>query len=384
MPRVLLALEPPDGGVAENVRHLAVHIGRYNWDAEVAGPPEASIYPQLAAADIPVHRLPLSRGYGDFRRDLAALRRLALLIRRGSYDVVHCHSAKVGVLGRLAAAVAGVPAVYTPHSLPFVGPFGMKRRLAARLVERALAPLAARIVCVSEHEWREAARAGLGRGGRLRVVHNGCDACDRSVAPDPDLDALATGGPVVGAIAVLRQQKRLDLLLDAASEILRRVPEARVAVIGNGPLAESLRRQAERLGLAAEPRFRFFPFVPPPARYLRSLDVFVLPSDWESFPIAVLEALACGVPQIVTDVGGTSEAVTPHTGILVSPGDTVALAEATISLLGDQDRRQRMAEASMARHRRSFTVERMVAMTAAVYDEVRATSGPGIPGRYRR
>ena len=371
--------------MAENVAQLAINIGRHNWEAEVAGPPDASIYPQLGAAGIPVHRLPLSRGYGDIRRDVAAFRQLTLLIRRGSYDLIHCHSAKVGVLGRLAARLERVPAVYTPHALPFVGPFSARRRLAARLVERALAPSTELIVCVSEHERREAA-AGLGAGARLRVVHNGSDACDPWVVPDSHLEALGAGGPVVGAVAVLRQQKRIDLLLDATPEILRRVPDARVAVVGNGPLAESLRRQAERLGLNTEPRFRFIPFVRPAARYLRSLDVFVLPSDWESLPIALLEALACGVPQVATDVGGTSEAVTPDTGILFSPGDAGALVEATVSLLGEQDRRRRMAEASVARHRRAFTVERMVAMTAAVYDEAMAIKSGrrGVPERVRR
>lgn len=374
MPRVLLALEPPDGGVAENVRQLALHLGRHNWQAEVAGPPDASIYPELAAAGIPVHRLPLFRGYGDLGRDVSALRRLSLLMRSGSYDLVHCHSAKVGVLGRLAAYRARVPAVYTPHALPFVGPFTLKRQLGARVVERGLATVTARIVCVSEHERREAASAGLGRGVPLRVIRNGCDACDLSLAPDPALEELGAGGPVVGAVAVLRQQKRLDLLLDATPEILSRVPEARVAVVGNGPLDERLRRHAGRLGLANDSRFKFLSFMPPAARYLQSLDVFVLPSDWESLPIAVLEALACGVPQVATDVGGTSEAITGQTGILVSPGDAGAVAEAAVSLLRDHDRRREMAAASVARHRQTFTVERMVAMTAAVYHEALAAN----------
>ncbi len=369
MPRVLLALEPPDGGVAENVAQLAVHLGAHGWEVEVAGPPEAMIYPRLAAAGIPVHRLPLSRDYGDIRRDVAALRWLWRLLGRGSYDLVHCHSAKVGVLGRLAAWGAGVPAVYSPHALPFVGPFGVGRRVGARAVERVLAPLTARMICVSEHEYREASAARLDGRERLCLVHNGCAGCDESITCDPSLAALREGGPVAGAVATLRRQKRLDLLVDATPEVLRRVPAARVVVVGNGPLAASLRDRAERLGLAGEPRFQLLPFAPPVERYLRALDVFVLPSDWEGLPIAVLEALACGVPQVATDVGGTSEAVTGDTGVLIPPGDAAALAEALVALLQDGDRRRRMAEAAVLRHRWGFTLERMITMTASVYEE---------------
>ncbi|HEV2769303.1 MAG TPA: glycosyltransferase [Solirubrobacteraceae bacterium] len=365
--------------MAENVAQLAVHLGAHGWEAEVAGPPEATIYPRLAAGGVPVHRLPLCRDYGDVRREATALRRLLRLLRSGPYDLVHCHSAKVGVLGRLAAGTTGVPIVYSPHALPFVGPFGLGRRVGARAVERALAPLTARILCVSEDERREANAAGLGGRGRLRVVHNGCAGCDDSISSDPRLAALREAGPVAGAVAVLRPQKRLDLLVDAAPEVLRRVPAARVAIIGNGPLAAPLRERAERRGLAREPRFHFLPFAPPVERYLSALDVFVLPSDWEGLSIAVLEALACGVPQVATDVGGTGEAVTGDTGVLVPPGDAGALAEALVGLLQDEEQRQRMAEASVRRHRASFTLERMVAMTAAVYEE--ALDGHGLSRR---
>jgi glycosyltransferase involved in cell wall biosynthesis len=384
---VLLALEPPDGGVAENVVQLALHLPAHGWDVDVAGPPDAVIYPRLEPAGVRAHRLPFGREFSDPRRELRALRALARLLRRGRYDLLHCHSAKAGALGRLGAWRAGVPAVYSPHALPFVGPSSARRRVGAWAAERALAPLTARILCVSEHERRAAAAARLGGRGRLRVVPNACAPCDASVAVDPRLDALRGGGPVAGAVAVLRRQKRLDLLLDAAPDVLRRVPDARIAVVGNGPLQAELHAQAERLGLAAHPRFGLLPFAAPVERYLRGLDVFVLPSDWEGLPIAVLEALACGVPQVATEVGGTREAVTPETGVLVPPGDPRALADALVSLLQDPERRARMAEASRLRHAAAFTLERMVAMTASVYREALAAGAPlraGAPARSNR
>ena len=150
------------------------------------------------------------------------------------------------------------------------------------------------------------------------------------------------------------------------------MPDARLALVGDGPLRDELHARAAELGLDDEPRFAFLPFEPPAARHLRAMDVYVLPSAWEAFPIGVLEALACGTPQVATDVGGTGEAVVPETGVLVPPRDAPALAAAVADLLGDSERRARMAQASRERHAERFGVGRMVAETAALYRDVLA------------
>jgi glycosyltransferase involved in cell wall biosynthesis len=329
--RIALVCEPPDGGVAEHVRRLA------------AGLPEHGYEPVVLDSRV----LPFRRDYRHPHRDLQALG--ALVRRLRGFDLVHAHAAKAGVLARLAAGRR--PVVYTPHCFPFVGGSAARRRFGL-VVERALSPLTAATICVCEDEAGVARAAGL---GRLEVVHNGCPACE------PVEPALAFDGPVVGAVTVLRRQKRIDLLLAAAPRIID--AGAAVVVVGDGPEAEALRA-------AADPRVTFLPFRGPSARYLRALDVYVLPSDWEAFPIGLLEAQACGVPQVATDVGGTREALVPETGLLVPPGDPRALADAVIALLRDPGRRAAMSDASRARHAERFTVERMVAETAAVYDGV--------------
>jgi glycosyltransferase involved in cell wall biosynthesis len=372
MPRVLLAFEPPDGGVAENVVQLALGLPAAGWEVILAGPLESPAFDRVAPSSVETHRLSFVRGYGSPRQDASTLGQLVRLIRQTKPDIVHCHSAKAGVIGRIAARMAGAKAVYSPHCLPFVGEFGAPRRIFATMTERALASSTAAIVCVSEDERRRAEQARLG-AQRLYVVRNGTESCDGEVEPDPVLLALREGGPVAAAVSVLRRQKRLDVFLDAVPAVLARVPDARLAVVGDGPLRDELQLHAASLGLDVEPRFTFLPFDAPAARHLRAIDLYVLSSSWESMPIGVLEALACGVPQVVTNVGGTGEAVSADTGLLVAPEDPAALADAIVELLNDSTRRARMSQASIRRHDELFGVQRMVDETAALYRAV-ATS----------
>ena len=371
MARIALVCEPPDGGVAEHVFELALGLRAHGHEAVVFAPPAFAPRDRLAAAGTPFREIGLRRDNAHPHRELAAVAPLSRALRAGGFALVHAHAAKAGVVGRLAARAAGLPSVYTPNCFPFVGEVSAVRRRFASLVERALARRTATIICVCEDERREALAHGI-RRTELVVVYNGCPPDDGTAGVDPSLQALRDGGPTVGAISVLRRQKTLDVLIRATPAILAAVPEARVVIVGEGPERDSLEQCARGFGLDRDDRFAFLPYSGPPARYLHALDVYVLPSAWEAFPIGVLEAQASGVPQIASNVAGVPEAVVPDTGILVPPGDPERLAAAIVALLGDPVRREAMAAASRVRHAELFTVKRMVEGVAAVYDRVLA------------
>jgi glycosyltransferase involved in cell wall biosynthesis len=373
--RVLLAFEPPDGGVPENVLALARGLGDHGWECEVAGPEESAIHPALARAGVPVHRVAaIRRGYGRPAADLAAQRALSRIAAKGRFDLLHCHSAKAGVLGRLAACRAGIPSVFTPHCFGFVGDVSRARRVFAVAAERALGRRTAAIICVAEAERSRALERRIAPAERLHLVHNGVEPCPR-VAPHARVAALRHGGPVAVCVVALRPQKRVDVLIDAAPRVFARMPEARIAIVGDGPLRDRLAAQAAGLGLDRDPRFAMLPFERPSAAVLRAADVYVLPSAWEAFPIGIVEALACGVPQVATDVEGTGEALADgETGVLVPPRDPDALADALAALLADVPRRKRYEIASLQRHKRLFGATAMVAKTAAVYEAARAAA----------
>lgn len=371
MARVLHTFEPPDGGVAEHVVQVAAGLVARGHEVVVAGPRETAAYAALEAAGVRCERLPVGRGYGRPADELRAIGALTALLRDGAFDLVHAHSAKAGVLGRVAAGRAGVPAVYSPHGLPFVGPVSAKRRAFATFAERRLARRTAAYLFVSDAERRFALAAGVGTGRPMRVVHNGC-APAGDTPPDPALAAHRGDGPLAAMVSVLRPAKGLETFVDAVPAVLAAAPGARLALVGSGPEHDRVHARVRARGLEAEPRFAFLPWRPPMAAQLAALDVLVLPSEMEAFPVALVEAMAHGVPQVAADVGGIPEAVTADTGVLIPPRDPDALASALAALLTDPGRRARLAAGSRARHAACFTLDRMVGGVEAVYREVLA------------
>lgn len=371
VPRILQVFEPADGGVPEHVGVISAALAKRGWQVEIAGPPKANAYAHLEGLGVPIHEIPVGPGFGRPIHDLAQTRRLLGVMRGSRFDVVHCHSAKAGVLARLTGALARTPVVYSPHCFPFEGDSLSRRRIAFSLsVERALAPLASRIICVCEHERKLAIARRVASPERLALIPYGCAPCEHPGDPDPELAAFAGQGPAAAVIAAMRPQKSIDVFLEAAPLVLERVPGARLALVGSGPERDALLERAENLGLLDDRRFAHFDFRPPSARYLRAIDLFVLPSAWEALPIGILEALACGVPQVATNVGGTGEAVAPETGVMVPSRDPAALAGAIAELLNDPERRRKMGFASRARHAEHFGIATMTDSTIALYEEL--------------
>ncbi len=368
MSRLLIAFKAPDGGAAENVLQLASALGEHGWEVELAGPLEAPIYERLPSS-VRVHRLSIAPGYDSLGSNAKALAGLASIIRKGHFDLVHAHSAQAGVLTRAVRAMGGPPVIYTPHCFTFLGNPARLRSKIGLAIERGLAPLTGAIIDVSEYERSSAIEAKVGHARQHRLVRNASDARVR-VEPDIELGEFAQGAPLAIVVSSLRPQKRVDVFIRALPSAFREFPEMRAAIIGNGPEEASLRRLAGQLGLLEEGRLAMFPFKEPSARYLACADLYVLSSSWESLPIGILEALACGVPQLASDVGGVSEAIGPDTGVTVPPEDPEALSRVMVELLRDPERRERMSEASRKRHRELFSMPRMVRETLAVYDAV--------------
>ena len=237
-----MVTQPSDGGVFEHLVGLVAALRERGHRVAVAGPVEH----EAARLDADIHQLELVRPVSP-RQDGPALARYARIVRAVRPDVIHAHSSKAGALARIGrVAHPRTPVVYTPHGFAFNGYFESEReRSAYRAVERALAPLASRVLCVCEAERRLA--ASVGPAGRTRTVYNA--VAEHVPGPGhPDLVAARERGPVVGAVSQLRPGKGVETLVDAMPALLARHPAASVAVAGSGPLRAEVEAQARSLG----------------------------------------------------------------------------------------------------------------------------------------
>lgn len=361
------------GGAQQHVLWLALGLRERGFAVSVACQPGGYLVDRLKQARIAVWVLPhMARSISPYH-DFRTYRDLRTMLADGAYDLVHAHSSKAGALTRLAAASRGIPAVFTAHGLVFnnVAMAAWKRQAYAT-VERFLGRYTSHLVTVSQADANAARQQRLVPEDRLTVVPNGVP-----VPLQEDLPALRAEGRrrlgldpeamVVGVIARLHPDKDLATWLRAAALARQQMPVLRFVVIGDGPEGAALRRLAQDLGLGKA--VTWAGEQPDAARLLPALDVFALSSIKEGLPLTLLEAMAAGVPTVVTAVGGVPEAVEDgQTGLLVPPRSPEVLAEAMLRLAGDDP--AGAGARARARAHRMFSLEAMVDSTAAIYAAV--------------
>jgi rhamnosyl/mannosyltransferase len=317
-------------------------------------------------------------------RDLAALAKLHRLIRRVRPDVVHTHAAKPGVLGRVAARLAGVPVVvHTFHGHILRGYYGPATTWLLRRMERLLARLTDRIVAVSEEVKQDLVRCGVAPPEKIDVIPLGLDL-GPFLAGDTHRGAfrrelgLDGAAPLVGIVGRVFPIKNHRLFLRAAARVAAGEPEARFVVVGDGILRGEMEALARDLGIGDRAVFTGWRRDLP--RIYADLDLLVVSSDNEGTPVSAIEAMAAGCPVVATRVGGLPDLVQDgETGRLVPPGDPEALAAAILGLLRDRERARRMGEAGRERARERYRVERLCKDIESLYDRLLPErSDPGV------
>ena len=347
MCEVLLVLEATIGGTRRHLRDLATGLAARGVRVHVAysmgrDPDFAHDVALFRERGIGCTEVPMRRAPSPFH-DLAAIVRLRRLIRHLRPAVVHLHSTKAGLVGRIAAIGTGVRVLYSPHCFAFE--MDSRPRPLYRLAERALAPLTDILVAVCESEARAARSIGY-RPDKIRVVHNGIDA-DAPPRVEVRDDAIAF-------IGRNSRQKGVDVMLEAFKRLKRLLPGARLTVMSD--LDDRLRVEFVSAGAEVLP----FGTADDAAALLSRASILAMPSRWEAFPYLMLEALAAGAAVVASDVGGVRECISDReNGLLVPPDDPGELAMALQELLVSEQLRKRLAAAG-PRSAAKFTLSAMV------------------------
>jgi glycosyltransferase involved in cell wall biosynthesis len=327
-------------------------------------PKEARIYEEALLRKLPAVALPIGR------KKIAGLRALTRWLRANPVDVLNMHSSTDSWLAALAAlALAKPPPLVRTRHISAPIPRNWPTRW---LYTRATA----RIVTTGEALRRELIARNHFPGERIVSIPTGIDT-DRFVPGDRAAAraqlGLAPDGPIIGIVATLRSWKGHRYLLEAFAGLEDR--DARLLIVGDGPMRETLAAQVETLNL------RERVIMPGNQRdvlpWLQAMDVFALPSYAnEGVPQAILQAMACGLPVISTTIGAIAEAVQDGvTGVLIEPHSAGRLRAALHTLLRDRPLRQRLGTAAAEHARANFGRERMLDAMEALFRAVRESHG---------
>lgn len=377
------------GGAQENTLLTVVgqqQSGRYDVVllAGIDEGPEGTLHDQARAAGVNLVLVPwLVRPINPLK-DAPALLRLYRFIKKGRFGIVHTHSSKAGILGRVAARMAGVPVVvHTLHSLVFHEYQGRFKNRAYIVLKRLCAPLTDCYISVCDAVTRGALQQGIASPDRYVTVYSGIHLdpfLKISEQLTPELAKKRLGldpaRPVIGKVARLYHQKGHDLFLRAAARIAAEHPEAVFLLVGDGILRQTLDHLARDLGIHDRVVFagRVDPSEVPAC--MRAMDVVVHTSIREGVARVIPQAYAVGVPVVALNLDGAPEVIEDgRTGFLIEPGSEASVAEAVGTLLRSSQLRHDMAVRGREVVLQKFPVDVMVERIDEVYVALLARKG---------
>ena len=371
------------GGAQENTLLSCALIDRERFPSEIVSGvetgSEGSLHEDAAARGVAVRLEPALVREVHPVKDPLALARLVGLYRSLRPDVVHTHTSKAGILGRVAARMARVPVViHTAHGWGFHPLQSPPVRRAYEEAERFCARWSDAIVVVADENRERALKLAIGRPAQYVTLRSGIEleAYRHDAVAGADVRArlaLPADGFVFGTVGRLSDQKAPLDALHAFARVAADHPDTWFVYVGDGPLRADTEREAARLGLAT--RVRWTGLRRDVAAHLSAFDAFVLSSRYEGLPRVVPQAMAVGLPVAATAVDGTPEAVDEGvSGFLVPPGDVPALARAMAALAADREGARRMGAAGRARAD-EFSARRMVDGLADLYATLARAKG---------
>lgn len=353
------------GGAQIHVRDLCSALAKKGHTVHVITGQTGKFTTLLQEAGIPFHTIESLVHPLHPLKDARALFELVRLLRDLKPDLVSSHSSKAGVLARLAGRMTGIPVVFTAHGWSFTDGVGPAKKRIYRAVERLVAPLSSKIICVSNFDQEIARQHGIASTEKLIAIHNGMPSSSAFPQAEPARSPIRAV-----MVARMDQQKDHPTLFRA----LQKVPDVKVDLIGTGPKQAELEQLASKLGI--EKQVRFVGYQSQVSALLGEYQLFLLISNYEGFPRSILEAMRAGLPVIASDVGGSKEAVLDGvTGFVVPRGDIELLADRLRTLAQGPALREAMGRSARARFVEHFTFDAMLEKTVGVYQDVVGDAG---------
>ncbi len=362
----------PIGGAEEHLKTMVMNIESYGFKPTVCTIGEKGLIgEEIESLGVEVITLGRMKGKGF---DPRIIKELMALIREKEIDIVHTHLYHANMYGRAAALATRVPVVATEHNV--YKSYKRKRSV----INRLLAKKTDAMIAVSRAVKDEICKRDSIDSAKVEVIYNGIEV-ERFKVPDAQEKRSAKTAlgiepdiRLAGTISRLSKQKGHTYLLRAFVELTSLFPDLRLLIVGSGPLEAELKSEAKEFGLSESVIFlgarRDVPEI------LKALDIFVMPSLWEGFPVSLLEAFATALPVVVSPVGGVADAVEDSvSGLFVEPEDVEGLVVQTSKLLNDNEMASRLGKEARKIVEKRFSVSTMLASMTNLYNEVLGKRG---------
>ncbi len=353
------------GGAQQNTLYCCAHHDRKKYEVLLISGEggyldgAAQKIPGCKTYFLPELKHPI-RPYWDHQ----ALQRIEAILRAEKVDLVHTHSSKAGILGRLAAKRAGVKAIlHTVHGWGFYPGQFLPVKWLYQALERWAAGFTDVLIAVSRENVETGLKAGIGRPEQYRVIHSGIDPklyqAGRAQAALARREFRSEGRPTVLVLSNFKKQKSPFEVVAVAEKLAKEVPKALFLWAGDGPMMGKVRASIRSKGL--EDNFRLLGWREDVGALLGACDVLLLTSLYEGLPRVVLQAMAAGKPVVATAVSGTPEAVRHGiTGFLHAPGEPGAMAVSLSLLLKDPAKARKMGQAGKRALKGTFLIREML------------------------
>ena len=375
IPVLLLARELGPGGTERQLTELGRSLDRSQFEPHVGCfHTDGFRGEELRQAGVPTVQFPVRSLYKP--STIAAGRLLGDYLGRHRIPLVHSFDTPMNVFGVFAARAYRAPVVISSQRAYRSLARGMSRHLL-RLTDRMVDAVVVNCEAMRKHlVEQEKVSPAL-----IRLCYNGVDTRRFQPRPGPRREPLRDASLVIGVVCAMRPEKGLPTLLDAFARVRSLRPGLRLVLVGGGSMLPELESQSRRLGIAAQTLFQ--PFTGQVEDWLRSVDIFVLPSLSEALSNSLMEAMACGCAVAASRVGGNPELVEDHrTGLLFGAGDAGELAAALRLLIEHETLRKDLAAAGASHVRQSFSLEaaarRMEGIYSALLDGFSTTPGHGL------
>jgi glycosyltransferase involved in cell wall biosynthesis len=328
--------------------------------------PEEDPWEFSSRLHIPYHPLPSLRRDISPVHDLLSLVQIIAVIRREKPAILHTHTTKAGILGRIAGSMTRTRTIHTPHGHLFYGYFGKGKERLYVFLERLAARFCERIITISENERAEYLKRGIGDKKKVVTIFNGIDIGrfpGNGKRVKREL-GIAQQASLVGYVGRLEEVKGPHLFVQAAMRIKTLVPQTHFLIVGDGTMKEELIQKARGVS-----DLHIMGYREDIADCLAALDILLIPSLNDGFNLAAVEAMACSKPIVATSVGGLPEVIGDG-GILIRSADTGQMVEEAIRLLNSPTLREKIGMKGRRRAEDLFSWDVCLQKTLAIYRQV--------------